>query len=264
VDVADPRTDFSLADWVQLAENAVGRIARRGRTPVVVGGTGLYLRGLLRGILPAPARDEALRRRLKAMASRHGTPGLHRWLKRLDPVTAARLPERDTQRIVRALEIALSGDRSWSERLATEGTWDNGRERYDTLKIGLDMEREALKRRLRVRVDAFFDAGLADEVGSLRAAGVPDDANAFKAIGYREVLAALQRGVDPDTTREGVYRRTRDYAKRQRTWFRKEPGIVWLDASEGAGAVSREIAARWCRHLRRDPSEVLRRGGVDS
>jgi tRNA dimethylallyltransferase len=264
VDVADPRASFSLADWVQLAEEAVREITRRGKVPVVVGGTGLYLRGLLRGIIPAPARNEALRARLRAMASRYGTPALHRWLKRLDPVTAGRLAERDSQRIVRALEIVLSGERPWSERLATEGTWRSGRERYDAIKIGLDMDREVLKTRLRSRVDGFFDAGLVDEVRLLRAAGVPDDANAFKAIGYREVLAALQHGGDPEATREDVYRRTRDYAKRQRTWFRKEPGIFWLDASEGPGTLSREIADRWSRCVHHDTPEVLPRGGVDS
>lgn len=240
IDVADPRIDFSLADYADLAGRAIERIAARGRVPVVTGGTGLYLRGLLRGVVPAPRRSEALRGRLRGMAERYGSPRLHRWLRRLDPGSAARLPPRDFQRIVRALEIAIEGGRSWSERLLAEGTWASGAERFDALKIGLDVEARALAGRLDARVDRFFRDGLANEVRRLLEEGVPVTANAFKAIGYREVLRAVLSGADPESAREEVRRNTRRYAKRQRTWFRKEPGIVWLDASGDEGALAAE------------------------
>lgn len=250
IDVAEPGVDFTLADYVRLATRAVREVAARGRVPAVVGGTGMYLRGLLRGIIPAPARDEALRARLGGMVSRHGTPRMHRWLNRLDADSAARIPPGDARRIVRALEIALSGEASWSQRIRREGTWSGATERFATLKVGLDMDREALKQRLRRRVDAFFNAGLVDEVRALRSRGVSHDANAFKAIGYREVLGALTEGRDPDSVREEVYRRTRDYSKRQRTWFRKERDVVWLDASAGPDGLAREIEGMW--HSRRE------------
>jgi tRNA dimethylallyltransferase len=192
-----------------------------------------------------PARDEALRERLRRMAARHGPARLHRFLSSLDPASAARLAPADGQRVVRALELALLGGATWSERLAREGTWSAARERYRSLKIGLDLERGALVDRLAARVDAFFEAGLVEEVRSLLAAGVPESANAFKAIGYREVIAALGAGEDPDTVREAVKISTRRYAKRQRTWFRAEPGIVWLDAAEGPARLAARVVDLW-------------------
>jgi tRNA dimethylallyltransferase len=245
LDLRDPCSDFNVADYLRAATEAIRGIAERGNVPVVVGGTGMYLRGLLRGIVETPARDEALRERLRRMAARHGSARLHRFLSSLDPGSAARLAPADGQRVVRALELALLGGANWSERLAREGTWSAARERYRTLKIGLDMERAALVDRLAARVDAFFAAGLVEEVRALLAAGVPKSANAFKAIGYREVIAALGAGHDPETAREAVKISTRRYAKRQRTWFRAEPGIVWLDAAEGPARLAARIAELW-------------------
>src|SRR5262249_21148465 len=114
IDVADPRRDFSLAEYVALADMAIAEIAARGRVPIVVGGTGLYLRGLLRGIVDAPPRRPELRERLRRMAARHGAPRLHRWLTTLDPASARRVTPLDVQRILRGLEIALEGGETWS------------------------------------------------------------------------------------------------------------------------------------------------------
>lgn len=247
VDVIDPLRDFNLADYVRAADDAIGEIRSRGRVPIVAGGTGLYLRGLLRGVVDSPPRDERLRRRLRDVARRRGSASLHHWLTRLDPESAARVASGDTQRIVRAMELALSGDSTWSRRLRDEGTWASGVERYDTLKVGLDADREWLNARLDRRVDLFFEAGLVEEVRGLLAAGVPPEANAFKAIGYREVLAALDRGDDPESVREEVKRNTRRYVKRQRTWFRKEPRVLWLDALEGTGRLAERVIAMWKR-----------------
>jgi len=242
VDVADPRTDFSVAEYVRRADDAIRGIAARGRVPVVVGGTGMYLRALLRGLISAAARDEALRARLRRMAERFGSPRLHRWLAGKDPASAARIPPKDTQRIVRALELAMAGVTTWGLALAREGTWDSGAERYAALKVGLALERDPLYERLDARVDRFFDDGLVDEVRALLGMGIPAEANAFKAIGYREVLAALRAGAPPDAVREEVKRNTRRYAKRQRTWFRGEPGVVWLDAAAGSVVTAQRIA----------------------
>jgi tRNA dimethylallyltransferase len=247
IDFVDPARDFNLADYVRRAEEVIEEVRARGRLPIVAGGTGLYLRGLLRGVVDAPPRDAQLRRRLRKVAERRGAPSLHRWLARLDPETAGRLATGDTQRIVRAMELVLSGDATWSRRLREEGTWESGVERYDALKIGLDADRERLNLHLDERVDRFFAGGLVDEVRGLLARGVPPEANAFKAIGYREVLAALRSGEDPDAVRDVVKRNTRRYVKRQRTWFRKEPGVIWLDALDGTERLAEQAEACWRR-----------------
>jgi tRNA dimethylallyltransferase len=245
VDCSDPRTDFSLGDFVRAAERLLAEIATRSRLPIVAGGTGMYLRGLLRGVLATPERDPQLRERLRAIARRRGPVSLHRWLERLDREAAARLAPEDTQRVVRAMELALSGRGTWTDRLHAEGTWQSRHERFRALKIGLDMDRERLNSRLEARVDRFFEQGLVGEVRRLLAEGVHREANAFKAIGYREVLRAVEAGEEPESVRGEVKKNTRRYAKRQRTWFRREPNVVWLDAALGADALTRRVLEIW-------------------
>ena len=205
----------------------------------------MYLRGLLRGIVDAPARDPGLRARLRRAAARHGSARLHRLLERCDPASASRLPPADTQRVVRALEIAFAGDATWSERLREAGSWGDGPGRYPAHLVVLDLPKEALAARLDARVDRFFSRGLIEEVRALLDAGVPAGANAFKAIGYREVVRAIEAGQDPGDTFDEVRRATRRYAKRQRTWFRSERGAFAVDASEGPAAAAAAILERW-------------------
>ncbi len=245
VDCVDPRTDLSMADYVRAADRAIATIAGSGRVPLVVGGNGLYLRGLLRGVIEAPARDPELRARLHRIIDKGGVRRLRTWLGRHDPETARRLRPGDVQRLVRAIELARGDGANWSERLKQAGTWASGRERYRTLKIGLDMDRDLHRERIDTRVDGFFAAGVVAEVARLLRQGVPRQANAFKAIGYREVLRAVQLGVDPESARDEVRKHTRRYAKRQRTWFRAEPGVVWLDAAEETRAIGRRVVERW-------------------
>ncbi len=245
LDIADPRRDYSLAEYVRDADAAIAAILARGSVPVVVGGAGMYLRGLLKGIVAAPARDEALRARLNAQIARFGARRVHRLLATLDPATAQRVPPEDGQRIVRAIELALVSGETWSATLARSGTWSGGQERYRALKVGLDLDREALASRLAARVGTFFDADLPGEVERLLALGVPESANAFKGIGYREILRARSEGRDPAAMREAIVVATRQYAKRQRTWFRKEPGVVWLDASLGIDALVATVVGAW-------------------
>jgi tRNA dimethylallyltransferase len=245
VDVADPRTDYSLARFIEDADRAIADISGRGLVPVIAGGTGMYLRGLLKGIVPAPARDAALRDRLRGLVARYGSKRLHRFLRRVDAASAARVPPEDTQRIVRALELALASDTTWSAALSRHGTWEEAGDRYAALKVGIDLDRELLSARLSRRVDAFFSAGLLDEVRSLLAQGVPPTANAFKGIGYRQALRALDGPSDPVRLREEIVVATRQYAKRQRTWFRKEPGMTWLDGGADVDALTAHVAAMW-------------------
>jgi tRNA dimethylallyltransferase len=245
IDVADPRRDYSVADYVRDAGAAIAAILARGRVPVVAGGSGMYLRGLLKGILTAPPRDEALRSRLRALLARFGAPRLHRLLARLDAASAARVRPKDAQRVVRALELALPHGETWSARLAREGTWSRAEERYLALKFGLDLDRGLLAERLAARVDAFFEADLSGEVERLLASGVPETANAFKGIGYREILRARAEGRDPASARDAIVVSTRQYAKRQRTWFRKEPGLVWLDGALGIEELTMRVVTAW-------------------
>ena len=225
IDLADPRRDFSLGDFVRAAERDIAGIRARGRLPVLVGGTGLYLRGLLKGIIEAPRRDEALRQRLHMAERRRGAGFLHRMLGRLDPVAARRLPPRDRQRVVRALEVHFLARRGLSDLI---GEAPFGPDRYPAVKIGLSMDRAALYRRIDERVVGFFASGLLDEVRGLLEAGVPESSNAFKALGYREALMHLRGEIDRDRAIALTQQSTRRYAKRQWTWFRKEEGVEWF------------------------------------
>jgi tRNA dimethylallyltransferase len=205
----------------------------------------MYLRGLLKGIVELPPRDEAVRERLRALAARRGPERLWRVLAARDAETARRVPPQDRQRVVRALELVFTEGAPWSTRLAEAGTWAQASERYPTLKFGLAIDRDALAERLAARVDAFFAQGLVQEVRGLLASGVPSTANALKAIGYREIVGALTEGRDPEAVRAAIVAATRRYAKRQRTWFRREPEVTWLDASEGEEELASRIVSSW-------------------
>jgi tRNA dimethylallyltransferase len=194
------------------------------------------------------------------MAARFGAARLHRWLRHRDPPSAARVPPGDTQRVVRGLEVALAAGPTWGQRLEAGGTWALAGERYEAMKFGLDLPRELLNERLEARVDGFFAAGLVAEVDRLLAEGVPASANAFKAIGYREVVRARAEGRDPEAERDAIVQATRRYAKRQRTWFRSEPDVAWLDASGGLDDLAATIAAASGAAARRSPP----RGMLDS
>jgi tRNA dimethylallyltransferase len=245
LDCVDPRSDHTMVEYVQAADRAIREIDARGRVPVVVGGSGLYLRGLLRGYIEAPAGDPELRSRIRTIIERGGAERLQALLERQDPDSAERIPATDTQRLIRALELIHRGGTSWSKRLDAGGSWSRGPGRYPSLKIGLDMERERHRERLDGRVDAFFEAGLVAEVRRLLERGVPRTANAFKALGYREVLRAIEAGCDPEGVRDEVRRNTRRYAKRQRTWFRREPAVLWLDAELDRETLVERVVSGW-------------------
>jgi tRNA dimethylallyltransferase len=226
IDLAEPGEDFSLGDFVRHAEAAIASIRRRGRLPVLVGGTGLYLRGLLKGIVDLPPRDEPLRARLRALSERRGPGGLHRLLARVDPAGAARLRPGDRQRLVRALEVYYTARRGLADLI---GESPFGPDRFASVKIGLSMARESLYRLIDARVDRFFAEGLVDEVRRLIEGGCAESANAFKALGYRETLRHLRGEISLAEAVTLTKRNTRRYAKRQGTWFRREQGVVWFE-----------------------------------
>ncbi len=221
VDVADPAMDFNLGDFVRSAEAAVEDIRGRGKIPILSGGTGMYLRGFLKGIDPAPPRDPATRNALEALASRRGDAHLHRLLSGLDPEAAGAVGAADRMRLVRAVErVLLSG------RPVRASSWA-GADRYPSVKIGLEWEPDALRRRIEERVEKMFRDGLVQETAALMKR-LPDGVSALKALGYREVVGHLRGGADLEQTIQAVRRNTWRFSRRQMTWFRRETGVRWF------------------------------------
>lgn len=235
LDVIEPDKVFSAADYLRLAAPTIRKIDERGRLPIVAGGTGLYLRALLKGLAEAPGRDPELRARLRRLASRRGLEFLHRMLARVDRSSADRLHPNDRLRVERALEITLRSRRPMSELMAHR---QSPLPDYRPILIGLGPPKSELARRIEARVGAMFERGLVDEVRRLVAAHGAE-APAFKAIGYREVIRHLAGEMDLEEARRLTVRASLQYAKRQRVWFHREPGISWF----AGGGDEPEIAA---------------------
>jgi len=239
IDVADPVEPFSAGRFAREAATCIEACRAAGAIPIVAGGTGLYLRALLQGIAPMPPRDEALRQRLYDRARDSSPEALHDELRRLDPETAGRLGRRDLHRVVRALEVLGLTGVPMSRHIRENAFRPDA---LPALKIGLTMERRALYQRVNERVELIFRLGIVDEVRALLAAGVAPGCNAFKALGYREVLGHLRSETDLERTIDLVKRNTRRYARRQITWFRRETGAHWFQV--GVGGESLEAIAR--------------------
>lgn len=220
IDVADPAKGFTAGDFATMARQVLTGITGRGALPIVVGGTGFYLRAMIDGLSPGPLRNEELRLRLSAREKRR--PGsLHRILGRLDPASARRIHLRDLPKLIRAIEIRILSRRNPSEQPERDRL-----EGYRVLKIGLFPPREELYRELDSRCAAMFREGLLDEIEAILASGVPRDAKPFQALGYKEGLACVEGSLSADEALDLMQRDTRRYAKRQITWFRHEAGIV--------------------------------------
>ncbi len=241
LDVADPAEDYSVARYVHDADACVRDILSRGKRPVVVGGTGLYIDNLIAGRDFAPFTG-AWREKLQARAREEGLPALHAELRRVDPDRAQRLHPNDEKRILRALEV-------WYETGETITAHDQRTRslppRYDALRVCLNFSRrEDLWARIDRRVDQMMADGLEEEVRALLASGVPPAATAMQAIGYKEFAAALRGEETMDQAVDQVKLRSRQYAKRQLTWFRRTPGLRWVvwektpDLSEGRQKVT--------------------------
>lgn len=244
IDVADPEEDFSVARYVDMAAAAVDSVLARGRLPILAGGTGLYIDSLLSGRTFA-AFDEAspLRAQLEARYAREGGPALLRELAQADPDTAARLHPNDAKRIVRALEVWLSTGKTITQHNRDTAALPP---RYRALTLTLDFQRrEDMWERINRRVDRMMAAGLAEEVRALLRSGVPERCTAMQAIGYKEMAAALRAGGDTAAAAEEIKLRSRQYSKRQRTWFRRNPQarpIFWGPEPDFADVLQRSTA----------------------
>ncbi len=244
VDVCDPRERFSAGRFAAAAQAAILDIRRRGRVPIVVGGTHFYIRALILGLFPEPPGNAAIRRRLEDHWSRDPA-GLFRRLREIDPELARRVGPGDRQRILRGLEVFEASGLPLTEH------WRRHRRepRFHALIAVPRRERTRLYARIEARVEAMFSSGLVDEVRRLLASGVPRNVHAFKAIGYREVLAFLEGEMDLHVAVELTKRSSRQLAKRQLSWLRHadEGQVVWVPPPEDGGAD--RIVALWRHEL---------------
>ncbi len=228
IDVLDPSEPCNVARFCRMASRAIDDIRGRGRLPLLVGGSPLYLKGLLWGLMEAPGGNDALREELRAEAQRDGSVALHRRLGELDPEAAERIHPNDVQRLVRALEVCAATGRGISD----------GRNQFSGAPVlphrmvGLRWERAALYRRIDERVDRMLGAGLVEEVRSLSGRLGPQ---ACQAVGYKELTHFLAGETSLDEAVRLIKRNTRRLAKHQMTWFRHFPHIVWVDADARAG-----------------------------
>jgi tRNA dimethylallyltransferase len=225
VDVVDPGEAFDAEAYAEMASRKVTDVTARGRIPFIVGGTGLYIRSLVFGLFNADSADPVIRNRLQKEAREKGNLFLHQKLGSCDPEAAAKLHVNDTYRIIRALEIYEITGVPISEYHRHHG-FDS--RRLDTLSFGLKMDREQLYRRIDSRVDAMIQDGLLDEVKRLLNAGYSSDLKTMQAIGYRHMVEFLDGRLDWEEAVRTLKRDTRRYAKRQMTWFRTDPEIIWV------------------------------------
>jgi tRNA dimethylallyltransferase len=238
LDLYEPDQPCTAGDYARHARAALADIAARGLVPIVAGGTGLYLRALLEGLAPAPPRDEALRERLRAAA---GTPGaLHQMLQELDPAAAARIHANDAPKLIRSIEVTLAARKPQTEQ------WQAGRDPlvgYRVMQLGLNPERPALYKRIDERAAAMFERGLLEETAALRER-YGDGCHALSSLGYLQAKQVLRGETSLSEAIAAAQQGHRNYAKRQLTWFRRDPEIQWLGGFGDDAGVQEEAVRK--------------------
>jgi len=245
LDILDPTAVFTAGDYAQAARRVVAEIAARGRLPIVVGGTGLYLRAFLEGLFTGPKRSEELRERLREIARRKGSQHLHRILVRLDPAAAGKIHPNDAPKLIRAIEVCLETRQKMTE------LWQRGRDPlsgFRILRLGLDPERAALYERINRRARRMFDSGLVEETERLveRYGAL---APPLQSLGYKQAVQLLRAEVDRESAIAAAQQAHRNYAKRQMTWFRREPGVHWLHGFGDDPQIQARVLALVTEHL---------------
>lgn len=238
VDILDPDQPFSAASYAAAARTVVDDLHQNGILPLVVGGTGLYIKALLHGLFKEDPKTPGIRARLKAEAARVGSETLHARLQRLDPASARRIHPNDTVRVIRALEICESTQTPLSTLHAAHGF---SQEPFDALKIGLTLERTVLYERINRRVDQMLAAGFLEEVKSLLKRGYDPALKSMQSIGYRHMVQFIQKERSWEEAVALMKRDTRRYAKRQWTWFKADPQVAW-HAPDAMDAIHLAIA----------------------
>ena len=223
-DFVDATGYITAGEYARRAREVLREVNTRGKLPIVVGGTGLYLRALLEGLFPGPQRSEGLRERLRQRATEKGSGHLHCILKRLDPAAAEAIHENDMPKLIRAIEVCLASRQKMSEM------WKHGRQPLQgvrILRLGLDPDRDALYARINQRAEKMFASGLVEETARLLEK-YGDSAGPLTSLGYKQAVQLLRGEIDGKTALQAAQQAHRNYAKRQMTWFGREPEVVWM------------------------------------
>jgi len=227
IDILNPEQEFSVTQFKAYAQEHIQNINRKGKIPILAGGTGLYVKSLVEDYaFNETPGDEVYRRELETLAEKQGKEYVHDMLRAVDPKTAERLHVNDFRRVIRALEVYHMGGELISQDKAM---LEDGKLAYDAVVIGLNRERSHLYERINQRVDLMIDSGFVEEVQVLLKAGVPRNCQAMKGIGYLDIIGYLDGLISLDTAIENIKKSTRHFAKRQLTWYRKMPYIHWYD-----------------------------------
>ncbi len=234
VDIVNPDHPFTAGEYSRRARTALREITGRGKLPIVTGGTGLYLRALTEGLFAGPARQEDLRQRLRRSVEQHSSAWLHRLLTRLDPEMARRIHANDTAKLIRAIEVCVAARKPMSQVMSRDPLTG-----FCLLRIGLNPPRPALYERLNQRCAEMFAQGLIQETRALLACYGP--LKALDSLGYRQAVSVLIKGISEKVAIAEAQQGHRNYAKRQLTWFRREPNVHWIEAF-GHDAETQRIA----------------------
>lgn len=227
IDIVDPDQEFTVAEYVKYADRAIKAIRERGNTPIVAGGTGLYIKALLEDFLfPDQGADWEFRDEMKRIAEVEGNQFLHTRLAEVDPITASRLHPNDVRRVVRALEVYKRTGMPMSSQMASYGP---ARQRFKAFQVGLTCDRQLLYKRIDLRVDKMVAMGLVNEVKSLVDSGYGNAVISMQALGYKEIIWYLKGLTVYEESIELLKRETRRYSKRQLSWFRRDSSIIWYD-----------------------------------
>jgi tRNA dimethylallyltransferase len=234
-----PTSHVTAGEYARQARQVLGEIEARSHLPIVVGGTGLYLRALLEGLFPGPQRSEELRERLRGQVDSRGSNYLHRILRRLDRTAAEKIHANDTPKLIRGIEVCLASRRKMTD------LWQQGRDPlrgFRILRLGLDPDRQALYDRINRRAQAMFDGGLIEETQSLLEK-YGDAAAPLTSLGYKQAVQFLRGELAREQALQAAQQAHRNYAKRQVTWFRREPGVHWLCGFGDEAEIQYEAAA---------------------
>lgn len=232
LDIISPSSQYTAADFVNEALKAIRLILKKKRIPLVVGGTGLYLKALVDGLFPGPGRNPEIRKELEKEAKEKGLESLRKKLEEIDPLYSQKIGQNDKIRIIRALEVFYSTQKPLSEHFSSTRSCLEG---FHLIKIGIELNRIELYQKIEDRVDRMFENGIVQEVEGLLAKCVAEDSPPFRALGYKSVLKFLKKEITREEAISLTKKDTRHYAKRQMTWFRKMKDVEWFSPKDLSG-----------------------------